>query len=208
MKHYVATILILAIAAAGHESINRAHARAAQERPAQNVLDIPASIGRYKQVGADQEVEEEVQRMLQTSTVLVRNYAGPDGWPLQLTIVYAGTTRRSLHFPQVCLVGQGWEIREQTTMPVGFSFRAQRLVVVKGAQRQAVLYWFKTGERLTGDYFVNSWHWARNQLFSGAATSALVRLSAPIGNRDESAVFSLLEDFAAKFTPILMERVD
>jgi len=207
MKHYVFIIGILIVTAVGHESINRVHEKAAQQRPKQEVLDVPTAIGGYSRLGEDHAVDEEIRRMLQTSTILVRNYTAPNGWPLQLTIVYAGATRRSLHFPQVCLVGQGWEIREQTTMPIGFSFKAQRLVVVKGAQRHAVLYWFKVGDRLTGNYFINSWHWARDQLATGAATSALVRLAAPIGNHDEETVFALLEDFATKFTPILMERV-
>ena len=71
-----------------------------------------------------------------------------------------------------------------------------------------MLYWFKTGDRFTGNFFVNSWHWARNQLTQGASTSAMIKVSAPIGNRDEESVFQLLEDFATKLTPILRDRIE
>jgi len=139
---------------------------------------------------------------------LMRDYVAPSGWPLQLTIVYAGTTRRSLHFPEVCLVGQGWEVREQGAQPVGFMFTAKRLVISNGSDEDAILYWFKTGDKLTGNFFVNSWHWALNQLSFQAPTSAMIKISAPIVNDDRERVFELLDDFARKLTPLLMDNLN
>ena len=208
MKHYVATFLCLLITAASHSAINHSHDVAARADPPQDILNIPAVVGTYRQVGEDIEIDERTIEILETSTILMRNYRGPKGWPIQLTIVYAGTTRRSMHFPEVCIVGQGWEIHEQTEMPVGFFFNASRLVLVKGEGKQALLYWFKTADEFTGNFFVNSWHWARSQLTRGTATSAMIKVSAPIGNRDEESVFLLLEDFATKLTPILRERIE
>lgn len=208
MKHYVATFLCLLITAASHSAINRVRDVAARADPPLDVLNIPAVIGTYRQVGEDVEIDEGLRQTLQTSAILMRTYRTPRGWPIQLTIVYAGTTRRSMHFPEVCIVGQGWEIHEQTEMPVGFLFTASRRVLVKGERKDALLYWFKTGDEFTGSFFVNSWHWARNQLTNGVATSAMIKASSPIGNRDEESVFLLLEDFASKLTPILRERVN
>jgi len=208
MKHYLATLLILLAAAGGHLHIARAQDQAARKQIPQRTLDIPKAIGPYVQQGADYEVSERTRRVLATSGILIRNYATSGGRQIQLTIVYAGATRRSLHFPEVCLVGDGWEVREQETMPVGFSFTAKRLVLVKGNQKEAVLYWFKTGDRLTGNFFVNTWHWVRTQFLAGAATSAMIKVSARIGNEEEKAVFAALEGFAAMVTPILMERIE
>jgi EpsI family protein len=137
----------------------------------------------------------------------MRPYQSTQGWPVLLTVVYAGTTRRSLHFPEVCLVGQGWEIAGQETTPVGFSFTAKRLILAKGNRREAVLYWFKTGEEVTGNFFLNSWHWTKNQLLSGTSTSAMIKVSAPIGSQDPEKIFAILEDFALKFSPIMMEKI-
>lgn len=207
MKHYIATIAILALLAAAHVAIQRGQAVAAAQNAPQDVLDIPTAFAAYAQQGEDYPVSDRVRELLQTSVILMRPYASAEGWPIVLTIVYAGTTRRSLHFPEVCLVGQGWEIVEQETEPIGFSFVAKRLILIKGNYRQAVLYWFKTGDELTGNFFVNSWHWTKNQLLSGSSTSAMIKLSSPIGKQDPEKVFTLLEDFALKFTPIMMEKI-
>ena len=207
MKHYIATIAILALLAAAHLAIQRGQAVAAAQNAPQDFLDIPTAFAAYTQQGEDYPVSDRVRELLQTSVILMRPYASAEGWPIVLTVVYAGTTRRSLHFPEVCLVGQGWEIVEQDTKPIGFSFVAKRLILVKGNYRQAVLYWFKTGDELTGNFFLNSWHWTKNQLLSGSSTSAMIKLSSPIGKQDPEKVFTLLEDFALKFTPIMMEKI-
>lgn len=207
MKPFTAVLVILLVTAAGHLSILRAQDAAAGQRPPEATISIPPYIGHYRQVGEDIDVGDEIRAFLQTSDILIRNYNGPTGWPVQLTLVHAGVTRRSLHFPEVCLVGQGWEVREQTTVPVGVLFDARKLVLVKGNAREAVLYWFKTGDQLTGNYFVNAWYWAYNQLTLGAPTSTMIKVSTPIGPAGEEAALALLQDFAIRLEPVLMERV-
>lgn len=208
MKHYLVTLIFLSGVAGAHTAIQSAQSAAAKESPPKGVLDFPSTIGPYKQAGSDIEISQDVQDVLQTSLILMRTYVDPRGWPVQLTVIYAGASRRSLHFPEVCLVGQGWEIRDQSTHPVGFSFVATKLVLVRGNRQEAVLYWFKTGDQLTGNFFVNSWWWAKNQLMFGAPTSAMIKLSAPIGRYGEEAAFEVLEDFASKFTPIMFSSVE
>lgn len=207
MKHYIALVLILCLAAAMHLSILRAHANARVALPAMTELDIPDHIGEYVKQGADVEVEDHVKQVLGTNMILIRNYAAPPQKHVQLTIVHS-TSRRSLHFPEVCLVGGGWEIQTQTTHPVGFFFDAKKLVLVNGEMRQLVLYWFKTGDELTGNFFVNAFHWAKTRLMFGSPTSTMIKVSAILrpGQSPERA-FETLEDFALKFTPVLQERV-
>jgi EpsI family protein len=207
MKRFIVVTVILALTAMGHLSILSAQDVAAGQRPPDARITIPAYIGNYHQVGEDIDVGDDIRSFLQTSDILIRNYAGPSGWPVQLTLVHAGVTRRSLHFPEVCLVGQGWEVREQTTIPIGVLFNARKLVLVKGTAREAVLYWFKTGDQLTGNYFVNAWYWAYNQLTLGAPTSTMIKISTPVGPAGEEAALALLQDYAMRLEPVLMERV-
>lgn len=206
MKHFVLTILLLLATAAVYAGIYKA--RDAASQAVLETLDIPTTIGPYAQLGADEEVTEHVKRVLQTSTILKRRYRTPSGRPVNLSIVYAGTTRGSLHFPEVCLVGQGWTIRDQDVMPVGFQFVATKLVIVSGGHTEAMLYWFKTGDNLTGNFFVNSWHWARNQLTFNQKASAMIKVSTPVVDNDTESAFMALEDFSAKLTPVLMDYVN
>ena len=141
--HYGVALGLILLGALGHSAIVMMQA-GAEVRPMNEVLDVPRSIGGYTQVGPDEDIPENVKAALETSTILIRNYESFNKWPIQLSIVYAGTTRRSLHFPEVCLVGAGMEIRQQYETMVGFEFSAKRLVLVQGKNQFAVLYFFKT----------------------------------------------------------------
>ncbi|MEA3365962.1 MAG: EpsI family protein [Candidatus Hydrogenedentes bacterium] len=207
MKHYVGLIVILCLTAVAHLSILRAYANASAGLSQTGTLDIPDRIGEYVKQGADAEIEEHVKQVLGTSMILIRNYVAPPQRNVELTLVHS-TSRRSLHFPEVCLVGGGWEIQTQTTHPVGFFFNAKKVVLVNGEMRQLVLYWFKTGDELTGNFFVNAYHWAKTQLSFGSPKSTMIKVSTVLRpGQSEERAFETLEDFALKFTPILQERV-
>ena len=125
MKHYIATLIILLATALAYGHIQHGHRTAARlPRPKPRCSISPRTIGGYTQWGEDEPIDDALKEELQTSTILMRTYRSQTGRPVQLTVVYAGSTRRSMHFPEVCLVGQGWEVREQSTMPVGFQFSA------------------------------------------------------------------------------------
>jgi EpsI family protein len=206
MKHYLACLGILVATAAAHLGIHSAQAQAARDRTHLAALDIPRRIAGYTAV-EDLTIDNNTRRALETSSIMQRRYASDQGQPIILSIVHAGKTRRSLHFPELCLVGSGWEVVHAEAANVGFSMDAKRLVLARGETRQAVLYWFKTGEKLTGNFFLNSYYWAANQLTFGAPTSSMVRLSTPLAPGQDAHAFSLLEDFALTFKPTLLERV-
>ena len=205
MKHYLALFVMLSIIAVVYFLLVRAQNEAIHAGPAVDLISVPQRIGPYTQAGNDIDVGDRVRAYLETSRILVRRYSAPSGRPIELTIVHAAVTRRSLHFPEICLIGEGWDIREQGIQPVGVVFTAKRLVLVRGAEREAVLYWFQTGTRLTANYFLNAWHWARDQVCYRSPVSAMIRLSTPMGNQNETAAFSALVDFAMKLAPIMQE---
>ncbi|MBI5094660.1 MAG: EpsI family protein [Candidatus Hydrogenedentes bacterium] len=208
MKHYVITLVLLAAASAGHFSFLAAQEEDVVKKDAvMQTLDMPEQIGAYRALGNQVGVDAHTVDVLQTSTIFVRNYLSPRGAPVQLTIVYAGTTRRSLHFPEVCLVGDGWDIQEQAPYPVGILFTAKRLVLAKGNQTEAVLYWFKTGDDFTGNFFLNAMDWAMEQFTRGAPTSSMIKLTMRVGPQGREAAFATLEDFAEKLTPIVRDRI-
>lgn len=206
---HVAALVALLVPVTGlHLFILAKQAEAGMSQPASTMLNIPPKIGGYTQMGEDLEVEDYVKEILQTSTILIRNYQAPNGRILQLSIVYAGSTRRSLHFPEVCLVGNGYDIVEQHPTEVGLSHSAKQLLLVRGPQYQAVLYWFKTEDSFTGNYFINAAHWAKNQLTFQAPTSAMIKLTTIVGPDGNEAAFRALEDFALKLGPIILDNVE
>ena len=205
MKRYLVLFAMLFIIAAVYFLLVRAQDEAVHAAPAADLISVPQRIGPYTQAGNDIDVGDRVRAYLETSQILVRRYSALSGRPIEVTIVHAAVSRRSLHFPEICLIGEGWDIREQGIQPVGAMFTAKRLVLVRGAEREAVLYWFQTGTRLTANYFLNAWHWARDQVCLRSPVSAMIRLSTPLGNQNETAAFSVLIDFAMKLAPLMQE---
>jgi len=203
MKRYVATILILLVTAALQASINQGQESSAEASTAMESLGIPDQILEFRQARTDLPIPESLREELETNTILMREYVSSSGWPVQLTIVHAGKSRRSLHFPEVCFAGQGWETADKTLIPVGLGFIAQGLVVQKGENREAVLYWFKTGNDSTANYAMNTYYWSRETLMMRNPGSQLIRLSTRIDEGNETRAFRVLGDFASGLIPLL-----
>jgi EpsI family protein len=210
MSRYAFTLMILLTTAFAHGATGLASKRM-ETGPAKSAIwlsnKIPSQILQFRQAAPDLPIPEHVRKNLETDAILMRNYISPSGVPVQLTIVYADKTRRSIHFPDLCLIGQGWEIQGKSPVPVGVRFVGQGLILAKGDDRQAVLYWFKTGEHFTGNYYVNSYHWARDKLLMREPSTMLVRLGTPIVDKSGQGGYRVLADFASGMAPILLENI-
>lgn len=196
-------LLMIAATTAAHLGIGLSHDKAAMHSSSV-VINLPENIGEYRQIGGDIDPGERTRELLQSSAILMRTYAAPSGRQVQLSVVQAVASRASLHFPEVCLVGQGWEISEQYIAPVGLTHTAKRLVIFSGDRQEAVLYWFRTGDRYTGSFFLNSWCYIWDSLRMKDPQTALIRVSTVI-RKDKQAAFHVLEDFAGYLGPMLLD---
>ncbi len=203
MKRYVATLAILISTAVLHAGISRIQQASAAASATSELLNIPAQILEFRQARADVPIPDSLREELETNTILMRDYVSMNGWPVQLTIVQAGNSRRSLHFPEVCFAGQGWETARKTLIPVGVYFVGQGLVVQRGETREAVLYWFRTGNHSTASYLTNTYYWSRDTMMMRNPSSQLIRLSTVIGEGGEARAFRVLSDFASGLVPVL-----
>lgn len=207
MARYVITLLLLLSTAVIHGVIGHVQSNAAQTSSLPTLLNIPSQILNFRQARPDAPVPESVRQNLETNTILMRDYVSSYGQLVQLAIVFAEKTRRSLHFPEVCFTGQGWETHGRSSIPVGVLFVGQGLTLQKGDAREAVLYWFKTGRNFSGNYFLNSYYWARDKLLLRAPSTMLVRLSTRIGSEGEAYAYRVLNDFASGLAPVLLETI-
>lgn len=208
MTRYAITLLMLLCTAFLHGLIGHVQANVAEADSLPELRrQVPSQILQFSQAQPDMPVPESVRKNLETNTILMRTYASSSGRPVRLAIVYAEKTRRSLHFPEVCFTGQGWETYGKSAIPVGVHFVGQGLSVQKGDAREAVLYWFKTDRNLTGSYFLNSYYWSRDKLLLRSPSTMLVRLSTPIGSEGEAYAYRILTDFAAGLAPVLLENI-
>jgi EpsI family protein len=205
-KHLI-VLLILTGTATTTLLIARAQNNVAQASSLPELLKIPSQILEFSQARPDAPVPASTRKSLETNTILMRDYASSNGRPVNLTIVFAEKTRRSLHFPEVCFTGQGWETHGKSSIPVGIQFLGQGLTVQKGDSKRAVLYWFKTGNELTGSYYLNTFYWSADKLLLRNPSTMLIRLSTPVDQQGEARAYQVLSDFASGLTPIIADTI-
>jgi hypothetical protein len=86
-----------------------------------------------------------------------------------VSIVLAGSERRSIHRPEVCLTGQGWTITQQSTYPVpigGKQLHVRDLAIERQHRlpdgssqriRAHYVYWFVGSDITTPSHFTRIW---------------------------------------------------
>ena len=184
--------------------VDRASVRAPQV-PRSELGELPLQISDWH--GYDTEpLADDVIATLGVDDYVSRKYER-HGIPLSLYIGYYGTQRSgdSIHSPQNCLPGAGW-------MPVASgrqrissgtaSVDVTRYDIVKGLDRQVVLYWYQGRGRVVASEYANKAWLMLDAARSGRSDGGLVRLIGPVVTTPEHAL-SELSSFAAAILPRL-----
>ena len=117
----------------------------------------------------------------------------------------------SIHSPQNCLPGAGWEPTSNSflTIPVNGgtnSISVNRYVIQKGLDRQLVLYWYQSHGRAVASEYWSKYYLVKDAVTLNRTDAALVRVIVPIApNADnaESRAESQAVDFVQTLFPQL-----
>src|SRR5271165_3186212 len=124
------------------------------------IMKLPDSIGDY--IGFDTDITESEHAILPRDTEFAKKrYSGFDLPEITTEIVLSGAQRQSIHRPQVCLVGQGWAIQKEETIPIALADgrvqKVRKLTLVRtqdGVQIMGYfIYWFIGKDKTTDDHF-------------------------------------------------------
>jgi hypothetical protein len=145
-----------------------------------------------------------------------RRYEAADRPSVDLRVVLMGTDRTSLHKPQFCLTGQGWEIDEtiETRLPVEKPFRYDLPVIElvatrtenghRTAQRAIYVYWFVAADGLSASAvgLGRMWSMAEQLVRTGTLQRwAYVSCFAVCSPGEEKNTFEGLKKFIAASVP-------
>ncbi len=147
-----------------------------------------------------------------------RLYTAPDGFWIQISVVLMGSDRTSLHKPEFCLRGAGWQIdsSEELTVPMTrphpYDLPVIRKLVTKQVEingqpttaRGIYVYWFVADHALSGDAngAQRMWWMARNLLTTGVLQRwAYVTCFAVCPPGQEEAAFERMNKFMAAAVP-------
>jgi len=162
-------------------------------------------------------MDEETLEILGATDYLVCDYydtEADDPMPVNLYLGYHATQVRdygeegdkvnSIHPPEHCLPGSGWDVIDSRLVPVEsgeLSGTAKRLVIAKGEHRQLVYFWYQSRGRIISRNHEVIFFKFLDRALQGRSDGALVRLTTPILRGDDETADRTLRDFAAAVTP-------
>jgi hypothetical protein len=146
-----------------------------------------------------------------------RKYKAPDGFEAALNVVLMGADRTSIHKPQYCLTGVGWQIdsTESTTIPISqpspYQLEVTKLTAShdwstpgggKVVQRGVYVYWFVADHELTARHGQRMWWMARDMLRSGVLQRwAYVACFSGCAPGKEEITFNRMKELIAAAVP-------
>jgi EpsI family protein len=147
---------------------------------------------------------------------LTRNYRNATGPLVNLYVGYWASQRQgdTMHSPQNCLPGSGWEPTSQGLLSVrdprpgrAGEIKLNRYVIQKGLDRQLVLYWYQSHGRVVGSEYWSKIYLVTDAVRLNRTDAALVRVLVPIGTGGADAE-AIAEQQAVKFVNAFLPRLN
>ena len=150
-----------------------------------------------------------VESVLGADDYLAAFYRHPgeaEGVDFFLSYYASQTDGNSIHSPEVCLPGAGWEVASIRPIEIELpgsrmgTVTLNRAVIQKGLERQLVYYWFEgRGRQMTND-FAAKFYTLADGLTMGRTDGGLVRAITPIAAGGEAEADARLQRFLAAAT--------
>jgi EpsI family protein len=185
-----ARVGLLVVALAGTWVVTRDRAPRPVEL-ARPLAALPLTLDGWRGV-EDSDLDASVKAVLGADDYLNRVYSDDRGATVGLYMAYYGSQTQgdSIHSPQHCLPGNGWQPEHHTRSIVraaGREFPLNRYVVRRRGERQIVLYWFQGRGRIVASEYANKAFLLIDALREGRTDGALVRVVTPVGASERTA---------------------
>jgi hypothetical protein len=178
---------------------------------------LPADLPGYKSEAREQ--ADVVTNTLPPDTSFgQRIYTADDGFQFLANVVLMGTSRNSIHQPQICLTAQGWTINNSASQvvqvhldkPVPYDLPVMRLIASRTAtsggqnivQQGIYVYWFVDADRITATHASRSLWMLHDVVLKGVLDRwAYVSFFAICAPGQEDAAFHRITGLIAASVP-------
>lgn len=195
-------ILLLVVFAGGVVSYSTTNTN----KESKHILDaIPFTFQNWR--GENLELTADVLNILQTESILVREYRNDKGDKVTLAVVYYPDNKLGFHQPESCLGGIGYTIVEDGIKNLNFSLSTNYSLQVKwlhynrNQTHELIYYFYETNDYITPNYLSFRWQMLLNQLKYKQTNGALIRVSTPI--QRNSPPEKILQEFLFKIFPFI-----
>jgi len=151
---------------------------------------FPATVAPFE-FSRELDVPEAQRQRLRADELLHREYRDPSGRALTLYVAYYGRQSggNSIHSPNNCLPGSGWEAVESdrwTTETVYGATRVNRTLIEHGSGARAlVYYWYQGRGRVVASEYRVKAELLRDAIVDRRTDEGLVRLVFPLSSWQE-----------------------
>ncbi len=203
MKTRIILLCIVLLAA----SAFIAHASKPERIPIRESLSgMPMKIGDWQGHQAA-DISPRVMEVLGVDDYLNRMYYSPELFPASLYVGYYQSQRAgdTIHSPLNCLPGAGWNPVKNGRISVpagGSAIVINRIVIMKGTDKQLVLYWYQSHGRVVASEYWGKICTVLDALRTNRTDAALVRVICPIAGSDPQAE-AFVEQRAVEFVRAL-----
>ncbi len=190
-------ILVICAATAGMGMLSHGEATPM----AKSLKEFPHQILIYSQV-SDAPMDKDTWEVLKPSDYLMRAYYAPGAGEVGLYIAYFQTQRggQTIHSPKNCLPAAGWNPVVNTVtmldLPDGRHVPVNKYIIRKGLDEQVVLYWYQSHGRVIANEYLGKFYLAIDALRLNRTDAALIRITAPVINGDETEAQNRATAFA------------
>jgi EpsI family protein len=165
--------------------------------------------------GTTSRFDQKIYDVLGVDDSLLANYYNNKDVHIQLYIGYYKSQREGeiIHSPKHCMPGSGWNIVENSLLPLELknqkkgSIKVIKLVLQNGAQRTVALYWFHSRGRIINSEYTQKIYLVWDAITKHRTDGSLIRLLSPVTNQDESQTIQRLKQFAEEIFPILNQFI-
>lgn len=178
--------------------------------PREALATLPRTLGAWSDP-VDLPLDRETRDVLGVDDYLNRTYVNAAAQPVNLYIGYYGSQRQgdTIHSPQNCLPGAGWQPVEGGAASLDINGRpitVNRYVIQKGLDRQVVLYWYQGRGRVVANEYANKFWLMVDAARLHRSDGALVRVVAPVTHSAHGSLAGA-DAAAAEFTREIFPRL-
>lgn len=173
--------------------------------PSRPLAEVPRQIGSWNMT-QESFVDKDTEDVLKADDTLNRVYKDAStGAEADLFVASFRTERngKTPHSPKNCLPGAGWTQLSSENYPVDIGMAApivvNRYVIVHGQDRELVLYWYQSRDRVVADEFKAKFWVVADAMRLNRTDTALVRVIVGIANNDEATATQIASTFVRAF---------
>ncbi len=201
-------IVFILLATAGLTALASHSERIAPNKP---FSEFPLIIGPWQ--GTRGQMDQKVYNILGVEDYIMADYRKASGEQVNLYVGFYQSQKEGdlIHSPKNCMPGAGWNIIENSVIPVvlddtGQPVKVIKLLLAKGPEKMVVLYWFQSRGRIIASEYMQKIWLVVDSITKNRTDGSFVRLISPVITSEADSL-NILKEYAKTVYPALKAHI-